>query len=105
MATRTAPDLFSNNRDEWIKKAQDAARKFLELHDEVTIDDVLRLCPCPRYFHRNTIGRVLSKKHFKLLYHKASVNRTRHGSIIGVWGMLDEMPVKPKRVKEYGDVV
>ena len=53
-------DLFHKGREDWLGEARHTAKKLLARRLEITIEDVLDVCPKPTYLHRNTIGAVFN---------------------------------------------
>jgi hypothetical protein len=84
---QTVLDLFAQSKVQWLADARQTARELLKTRDEITIEDVLEVCPKPSYLHRNTVGSVFHSGDFKVVdtafAKKPSSNKRR----ICVWGL------------------
>lgn len=83
--TKTAKDLFMQERNKWLEEARDTARKLLSVQAFITIEDVLKLCPRPQYVHPNTTGSVFVDKDFVSTGYRRSVRRSMNGREVKVW--------------------
>lgn len=67
MTVKTVPDLFKAQRHEWLEECRTEARRLLTARPgrEITVEDVLELCPRPTYIHRNSIGGIFRDDDFR----------------------------------------
>lgn len=84
------PDIFGSSREEYIEQAQKIARDLLLKRDTITIEDVTKLCPLPRYLHRNTLGRVFQNQIFKSVGYTTAKRVAARGHVIRVWTLRPE---------------
>lgn len=78
-------DIFTQQKRQWIDEARQVAHKLLSEYYSITIDDVLRIHPLPKFLHRNTVGAVFSQREFKKLGLERSTTPQSHGHIITRW--------------------
>lgn len=83
--SKTANDLFAQERQVWVDDARAVARKLLMERTYITINDVLKKCPRPTYLHRNTNGQVFRHKDFKTYGFEKSKAKLAKGRIICQW--------------------
>lgn len=102
-------DLFHTQREEWLQKARHTAEKLAIEHGSVDIEDVLALCPRPRFLHKNVTGHVFKAPVFRTVGIRKSRRPISNGRLICIWAVREEF--YPKRmlyageafIKEYGD--
>ena len=75
----------SYGADEWLTKARLAAERIATDRREVTIDDVLRICPRPSHISANATGSVFKGKKWKCIGFAQSEQVQRHASVIRRW--------------------
>lgn len=80
-----ATNLFSEQKTAWITEARQVAHLLLKKQYSITIEDVMRVHPLPRFLHRNTIGNVLSSGEFKRIGYRPALKTSSHGRVISVW--------------------
>lgn len=90
----TIKDLFRKQREEWLDKARQTAKRLLAVHSSVTIEDVLEHCPRPTYIHRNITGNVFRDEAFVPFGFAHSRRRASHGRIIRRWVLAEEWQPK-----------
>lgn len=83
-------DIFKHERQAYLDSARVAARRLLTTRSEITIADVSKIVPRPKYLHVNTTGRVFMHPDFKLLGHVKSPARLAHSRYIGRWTLSDD---------------
>lgn len=101
--------MFGVQAEEWLNKARHTAEKIAVENGKVDIEDVLEVCPRPRFLHRNITGKVFTKDVFRVVAFKKSRRAVSKGRMICVWGLKRELyPVgilgSPEPfVREFGD--
>lgn len=78
-------DLFKNQKLQWIEEARNRAHQLLKKQYSITIEDVLREHPLPKFLHRNTIGAVMNQSEFKKIGYEPARKASSRGHIIAVW--------------------
>lgn len=101
-------DLFAENRQDWLSKARHAAEKIALAAGKVDIEDVLAICPRPKYLHKNITGKVFAPDMFRVRGFKKSRRAISKGRIICEWELREAYyPVNTfvpePAVREYGD--
>lgn len=81
-------DLFGKGREDWLEAARHEARKLLKTRYNITIEDVLEVCPKPTYLHRNTIGSVFNNDFVPVGFAK-SRRAVSKGRWIRQWKLKD----------------
>jgi hypothetical protein len=76
--------VTANNYD-WITKAKGVARYLAISDGQVTIEDVLKLCPKPDHVHPNSLGAVMRDKALKIVGYKQSGKSSAHYRRIGIY--------------------
>ena len=79
-------DLFQAEKEAWLKNARMTARDLLRHNSSVTIEDVTRLCPRPKYLHRNTNGAVFNNDFESVGFTKA-LHKEAKGRWIQRWNL------------------
>lgn len=93
-------DLFARERQDWVEDCQAAARKLLVTKEEITIEDVLRICPRPRYIHRNTTGSVFKHSDFRMCGFTKSQRAVSKGRWIMKWKLNeDSFPLTMRQIQ------
>lgn len=93
-------DLFKSQKQDWIDEARKVAHQLLKKQYSVTIEDVLRVHPLPKFLHRNTIGTVFSQSEFSKIGYAPAKKLSSHGRILGVWvEKVSEQPFEVPRLK------
>lgn len=90
MIQATINDLFRRTKQDWLEEARDTAEKLLATRRTVTIEDVLEVCPRPKYLHRNVTGSVFQDKRFKPEGFIQSRRTVSHGRIVRTWTLKDQ---------------
>lgn len=86
----TMPLLFRQQKEEWLATARITARKLLRTKTRITIEDVLAVCPLPKFLHRNTIGSVFQTREFQKVGRTMSRRHVSHGREIKYWALSEE---------------
>lgn len=95
----TVQDLFRTNREEWLMEARATARKLLTTRHTITIEEVLKECPRPKYLHRNITGAVFMDKDFKAMGYTKSKRPVSNARVITVWALnKSELPFVTSQV-------
>lgn len=82
-------DLFKVQKIEWLEKARQTAKDLLKTRDKITIEDVLEVCPLPKFLHRNTIGAVFTRQEFDSVGIVYSRRKSSHRRLIRQWSIRD----------------
>jgi len=82
---KTAPELFKQSNQDWVDECRSAAKVLLRRQPSVTIEDVLRICPRPKYVKPNVTGSVFIHPDFKSIGVKRATRPVSHGHYIKVW--------------------
>lgn len=90
MKPQTVPDLFQETKKSWLDGARATARRLLKTRSRITIEDVLKEYPLPRYLHHNTIGSVFQDKMFEANGFTISQRPISHGRAIRWWTLNDK---------------
>lgn len=85
-------DLFARERQDWIEDCRSAARKLLTVRESVTIEDVLKICPRPKYIHKNVTGSVFKDTGFVMCGWTKAMKASSNGRWIMKW-KLNEEPI------------
>ena len=83
-------DLFKTERETWLDDARAAARRLLTTRHEITIEDVLAICPRPTYVHRNVSGQLFKHDDFKASGFTKSTRSVSKGRWIMRWKLNQE---------------
>lgn len=78
----------SNNYD-WVSRAREIAHMLASSGGEVTIEDVLKLCPRPEWVHPNACGAVMRSKNLKLVRYTSALKTSSNARKIGVYEWVD----------------
>jgi len=89
MKTKTVPDLFRKEREEWLIDCRREAKKLLKHRSYITIEDVLRACPRPQYIKPNTVGQVFKDPAFKSVGFSRSVRPVSNGRYVQRWALIE----------------
>jgi hypothetical protein len=85
---QTIPDLFQQNRSDWLLKAQHIAEAKAQVNGMVTILDVLKEHPLPNYLatkNKAILGQVFKNPVFKRVGVVRSTATASHGHYITQW--------------------
>lgn len=78
--------LFTKEKQEWIEEAREAMVYLLQTGSSyVTSDDIHRMCPLPRYLHKNTMGSVFNSRDFRSVGYTKSRRPSANGRVIQQW--------------------
>ena len=91
-------DLFAKEKLAWLEDCRLAARKLLSVREEITIEDVLAVCPRPSYIHRNTTGQVFKCEDFKACGWTKARKLSSRGRWIMKWRLSDH--VSPQAMRQ-----
>lgn len=83
----TAQDLFRNTRQEWLDECRIIARNLLKTRQTITIEDVLKECPRPKYLRPNIVGSVFHDKDFVPVGYTMARKPSSHSRVIRVWSL------------------
>ncbi len=84
-------DLFSKEKQAWLDECRAAARRLLTTREEITVEDVLEICPRPTYIHRNTTGQIFNHKDFQFARFTKSRRHISKGRWIMRWKLDDSL--------------
>lgn len=87
-------DIFKEEKERWLTEARQTARELLRDKESVTIDDVIDLCPRPKYLHRNTNGAVFNRDFESVGFTKA-VHPAAKGRWIQMWKLKGSVAAVP----------
>ncbi len=79
--------LFKKARQEWMEQCRVTARHLLRRRRYITIEDVLKECPRPKWVHRNTTGFVFRTSDFRPAGSLPSVRPEMNGRYVKVWAL------------------
>ena len=88
--TRTAKDIFKEEKIKWLEEARATARHILEHQKFITIEDVLKQKPLPKFLHYNTIGGVFRTLDFECVGWGRSTRLEMNGRYIRRWKLRDK---------------
>lgn len=71
--------------DLWVAKARSIAEMLAAKSGNVTINDVLKICPRPEGVHPNAVGSVMRSKHLRLVSFTQSDKTSAHARRIGIY--------------------
>jgi hypothetical protein len=83
-------DLFQKERQAWLLDCQAAARKLLRTRLDITIEDVLEVCPRPSYIHKNTTGSVFRHDDFVAFAFAKARKPSSHSRYVMRWRLSDD---------------
>jgi hypothetical protein len=93
-------DLFTKERQDWIDDCRTTARKLLTVREEITIEDVLKKHPRPRYIHRNTTGQVFKHTDFEMCGWAKATKTSSRGRWIMKWKLHAEaFPMTMRQIR------
>lgn len=87
--SKTIQDLFKTERENWIDNCRKSARDLLETKMNITINDVLKENPRPKYIHPNATGTIFKHEDFKLIGYTKSTAKLANRRAVGVWRLAD----------------
>lgn len=87
---QSMPDLFSQTKQAWLEGARSVARKLLNNRYQITIDDVTKEYPLPKYLHKNIIGGVFQNEMFEAIGYTKSRRLVAHGRVVRIWTLNDK---------------
>lgn len=85
-APKTINSLFSLGQNTWLAECRTIAKQLLKHRETITVEDVLKLSPRPKYLHRNTTGRIFDDQ-FRPVGFTKSKNPTSKGRWIRTWSL------------------
>lgn len=77
-------DVFSLQKEGYLKTCRKVARELLRNKETVTIEDITKLVPRPAYLHRNTLGSVFNNEFVPVDFVKAKHSEAK-GRYIRTW--------------------
>jgi hypothetical protein len=86
---KTARDLFQLERLEWIEDCRSTAKNLLQTRENITIEDVLEVCPRPSYIHRNVTGQIFKDNDFISVGYVPARKPSSNGRVIRLWGLRE----------------
>jgi hypothetical protein len=81
---------FAKERQEWINDCRETARKLLTVRASITVEDVLKICPRPRYIHKNVTGSVFRDPDFVMCGWTKATKSSSNGRWIMRWTLSCE---------------
>lgn len=87
---RTVNDMFKAEKIKWLEEARATARHILEHQKFITIEDVLKQKPLPKFLHHNTIGGVFRTLDFECVGWGRSTRLEMNGRYIRQWKLRDK---------------
>lgn len=81
----TVPDLFNRTRADWLDDCRVTARKLLQKELCITVEDVLKICPRPRYLRPNITGSIFKHDDFMPIGYTLSRKPSSHSRVIRKW--------------------
>lgn len=90
MIPQTTLDLFQKTGADWLDEAAHVAESIAKVRGSVSIDDVLAVCPRPKYLHKNITGSVFRKDVFRCTGFKKSQRLLAKGRIVCIWSLKSE---------------
>lgn len=82
-----APDLFRSTRADWLEECRITARRLLKTRQSITIEDVLRVCPRPKYLKPNVTGSVFKDGDFVPVGYTVTRKPSSHRRVIRLWSI------------------
>lgn len=83
----TAQDLFKNTKQQWVDECRMVARKLLKVRNTITIENVLKECPRPKYLKPNATGGIFQHEDFTAVGYTMARKPSSHGRVIRVWSL------------------
>lgn len=83
-------DLFVKERQDWINDCRATARELLTTRESITVEDVLKVCPRPRYIHKNVTGSVFKDSDFVMCGWAKATKASSNGRWIMKWTLSGE---------------
>lgn len=74
----------SQDTTEWLCQAKEVAKMLAAKYGEITIEDVLKICPPGENVHPNSLGSIF-KTGFKRIGYVQASKVSSHCRVIGVW--------------------
>lgn len=90
MVQTTIRGLFQQSAQEWLHDARYEAVELLKQRYEITIEDVLSVCPFPKYLRRNLIGQVFRDDVFQPVGYTKAKRPVAHDHVIRVWTINEQ---------------
>lgn len=94
-ASRSARDAgmeqaaFSFDAQNWLTEVRAVARMLIAKNGEVTIDDVLRICPRPPWISPNATGSVFKGGEFVACGYTQTAKVSSHARAVRIWRLKD----------------
>lgn len=80
----TMQDMFEYSRHAWLEECRSIAKRLLRNTENITIEDVTKVCPRPTYLHPNVTGSVFNQE-FRPVGFTIAKRAEAKGRIIRQW--------------------
>lgn len=101
----TIQDLFTSSKQQWLEDARLAAQRLLKVQECITIEDVLSICPRPKFLHQNITGNVFKSREFKPTgRYRKSKRSISHGRDVKEWTLKEGYKNTRSRDYEVPDI-